>query len=1677
MRRTLGNSLVVLLAAATLAVPALASPGPAPSVSAATLRHATLLQAKGLTSGKPARLVPAEDREVGRPADEVKLTVHRRAPLNGLVRHTITPAQTPQPPFTECPAIGEDTSCGILIQITNAANNILGDPTQPPYDGTDDTLIGLLNNSSDTIGSIQLSSDTDLFGFDGDGICTYSFTGDAYCSTEATQGDDPYDYEGPGTTFSDINSNLTGGTVNFSPGIAPGQTVYFSLEEPLTATTVTAGGPTPGEQGGPVNLSENPTTCTTGDPVNCATGTFWQQFTDFSVPGNGVPLDLSRTYSSSQASVDGPFGYGWTDSYNMSLSTDSSGDVTVTQEDGSTVTFEPNGAGGYTAPPRVLATLAQNSDGTFTFVRDRGQVEYNFSAAGQLTSEVDPNGYLTQLGYNASGQLTTVTDPTGRTLTFSYTGANISKVTDPMGRTWSYSYDSNGNLATAVDPLGRTWSFSYSTGHLLLAMTNPRGGLTTNVYNSSGQVTSQTDPDGNKTTWSYSGDPTSTTGGTTTMTDPDGDVTTYQYSDLELMSVTHASGTSLAATTSYNYDPATLGVTSVTDPDGNVTNSTYDSEGNLLSTTDPLGNATSYSYNSFNEVLSKTTPLGETTSYSYDEDGNLLSVTDPDGNTTSYAYADSAEPGESTSVTNPDGDVTTHTYDTDGDVISSSVSPSAKVTDTTAYAYDADGEQTCEASPNATAAGVICPAAGHPPVADTTTTAYDADGEITSATNPDGHTTSYAYDAGGDRTRVTDPDGDTTTYTYNGDNEQTEITRADGSNLTSSYDADGNLIRQVNAAGDATTYTFDALGRMTSTTNSLGYTTSYGYDSDGNRTTLTNPSGAVTTYSYDADSQLTGISYSGGTTPNVSYTYDADGHRASMTDGTGTTSYSYDGDGHVLSVTNGADATVSYGYDAAGNITSLTYPNGKTVTRAYNGAGWLSSVTDWLGHTTAFGYDHDGNLVSEDYPNSVLAATSYDDADQVTGMTDSDGSATLAHLSYTLDNNGQVTKEVDTGDLTGTSNYSYDPLNQLASVDKDAYSYDLAGDPTSLAGSYTESFNSASEVTSAQRSNSGTPAADVVVSANQTSHGSTIVSPTFSTKQDGELLVAFISAAGPASGKQSVSTVTGDGLIWTLAARSDTHAGTAEIWETYAATVTTAAKVTATLASAGYDGSITVAAFTGAQVVTGAHATASGDSTSPSVSLTTTSANSLVWGTGDDSTKAVTRTPASGQSLVNQYLDTGTHATYWSQKTGTVSAKGTKITLADTTSAKDNWNLAAVDITSAASTKTTYSYNAEGYRTAIAPADGPATVLSYDQAGRLVSYGNLATYAYNGDGLRMSKTADGTTTSFTWDQSGSLPLLLASSSREFIYGPGNQAIEQIQGTTPSYLQDDRQGSTRLITSSTGAVVATYSYTPYGSVTRHTGTVSTPLEFDGDYTDGETGFQYLQARYYDPVTAQFISLDPLAELTQSPYGYTSDDPLNLSDPTGMGCWGFLQTACSVGSDIASGAADVGRAVAGGAEDVGGALASVSPRTWGEVAAGVVIVGAGIAVCAAVIACIGIAADVIGVGGAEGSLEALTGTLGLAETWGEVGTGLISGGTIGGVISDGADIAESCLGHWASPDCGSALADTAFDLTLHLGDDIPESTIARWLYKGGSAAASFLYDELTGLVSSNPAMLRC
>ena len=1218
----------------------------------------------------------------------------------------------------------------------------------------------------------------------------------------------------------------------------------------------------------------------TANPVNCATGEFWHTFSDLAVPGRGPSLDLERTYSSSEAATDSPFGFGWNSSYTMSLAVDpGSGAVQITEENGATTVFTPS-SGGYAAPPRVFATLTKNADGTWTFVRHQ-QERFAFNASGRLTAISDLNGYTTALSYNAAGQLTTISDPENRLLTVAY-GANgkIASVTDPVGRSVQYRYDTTGNLTGVTDVAGGTWAFAYDGNHLMTSMTDPRAGTVSNLYDATGRVTSQTDAAARTTTFAYSDSGT-------TITDPDGAVTVQNYTQGQLVSVTKGAGTSSAATWQYAYDPATLGLTSSADPDGHTTTYAY-AGGSYQPTTvtDPLGRVTTMTYNTFEEPLTVTDPNGTASTYSYDGSGNPLSIARPlagttSVQTTSYAYADTAHPGDVTASTDPDGKTSQYTYDAFGDV-GSSIDP---LGNKTTYAYDGIGRRTGMVSPRGNTTGAD-------PTKFTTAYAYDAFGDLTSTTDPLGHTTSSTYDPNRNRTTVTDAAGNVTSYAFDADNELVTTTRADGTKLTTGYDTNGNQINQTDAVGHTTAYAYDALNRAVSVTDPLGRLTSYGYDGAGNLTRTQDPSGRTTTYGFDAANELTAVTYSDGTTPNVAYTYTPDGQRASMTDGTGTTSYTYDSLNRLTATTNGAGQSVGYAYDLKGSVTGLTYPNGKSVARTYDNAGRLSSVTDWLGNASHFTYDASGNLTGISYPNTVQATSSYDNADQLGSITDQHGSTTLANYAYTRDNLGQITAATTTGAAAGTQTYSYTQLNQLGAIGSTPYSYDSADNPTKLANGTTQSFDAANELTASTSAATaaGTVATDQVVSHNQGSTSTKIVSPALTTTAGNELILAFVGADGPVGNDQAITGVTGGGLHWTLASRANGSYGTAEVWQAYSTAVLTNIKVTASLKDTPFDGSITVATFTGANAAVGATATGSAFTGQPTVTVKTTTAGSQIWAAGHDWLLNKPRTPIAGQTLVNQFLDKNVHDTYWVQKTAAIPTVGTSVAVGDTAPTNDYWELAAVEVTPATtgttSATTNYSYDKQGNRTSAIPAGGVGTAMTYDQAARLTAYGTAATYSYDGDSLRMAKTVSGATTGFAWDQSGSIPLLLADGSSNYIYGPTGQAIEQITGGTITYLSADQQGSTRLLTDTTGAVVGAYTYDPYGNVTSHTGSATANLQYDGQYTDAESGYQYLRARYYDPATAQFVSSDPLSGLTRSTYQYVANDPLNRADPSGQ-----------------------------------------------------------------------------------------------------------------------------------------------------------------------------------------------
>jgi chitodextrinase len=206
-------------------------------------------------------------------------------------------------------------------------------------------------------------------------------------------------------------------------------------------------------------------------------------------------------------------------------------------------------------------------------------------------------------------------------------------------------------------------------------------------------------------------------------------------------------------------------------------------------------------------------------------------------------------------------------------------------------------------------------------------------------------------------------------------------------------------------------------------------------------------------------------------------------------------------------------------------------------------------------------------------------------------------------------------------------------------------------------------------------------AVDVQVSTHQSSAAANITSPTFSTHQANELLLAFLTSDAGKNSTQTFSKVTGGGLTWSLRVRANVQPGTAEIWQAIATQTLTNVSVTATRASGKAEGAIVVDSFTGADTTkTGATASLNAASGAPTASLTTTVPGSWVWGVGNDWDTATLRTAGANQSIVDQYL-APVGDTYWVQRQNSATPNaGTSVSIDDTAPTSDRWDLAIIEV-------------------------------------------------------------------------------------------------------------------------------------------------------------------------------------------------------------------------------------------------------------------------------------------------------------------------------------------------------------------------------------------------------------
>jgi RHS repeat-associated protein len=574
------------------------------------------------------------------------------------------------------------------------------------------------------------------------------------------------------------------------------------------------------------------------------------------------------------------------------------------------------------------------------------QTSYDYDAAGQLHTLVEPNGnaagatpsdWTWTYGYDDAGNRTSAAHPDGGTSSIHYDPLNRpDQWTDPLTHVTSVSYDENGNVTTSTDGLNHSKSFTYDKLDRLSTAKDERLKTWTYAYFPTGELKSVTSPLGNKTTYDLDND-----GRTSSMVEPRGNV---------------SGGTPADYTWAYAYDEVG-NLTRVTDPLGNHVDYGYDAVNELSQLTDQRGNATAFTYDAMNRLWKVTPPAAGgngtlDTVYGYDADGNLASRTDPNDHVTSW------------------------TYDLDG-LRTQRTTPVGSWNST----YDANGNLTTLETP----AGISTPTTGD----GTISYAYDRMSRLTGVDYSDSTLdVSRSYDLAGRPQTMGDGSG-TVTYTYDNSNRLTDIARSGGGaglNGTLHYDYDnaGNITGRTYPDGAGVSQSFDDDGNLTSFTSGT-QTTSFVYDAAGNLTTTSLPSanGYVETRSFDRAGRLTGVdnAKAGTSLSNFLWTLDPAGNptKAQTTRGGGDSydAYEYDtrnrlsascfGVSSGASNCSGASNLITYAYDKVSNrsqeVRSGSVANTGTIDYAYNAADQLTSTTKG-GTSTTYTSDANGNQAS-----------------------------------------------------------------------------------------------------------------------------------------------------------------------------------------------------------------------------------------------------------------------------------------------------------------------------------------------------------------------------------------------------------------------------------------------------------------------------------------------------------------------------------------------------------------------------------------------------------------------------------------------------------------------------------------------------------------------------------------
>lgn len=1106
---------------------------------------------------------------------------------------------------------------------------------------------------------------------------------------------------------------------------------------------------------------------------------------------------------------------------------------------------------------------------------DRLGNRIDYDPTGKIVSYSDRNNVTVSFTRDVEGRIETIKDHHNTVvLTYSYNAISgkLEKVSDYTDRSVSYTYDAAGHLDTVTDVRGQVWRYGYfdyddGIGFLLISITDPEANPKSIGYTVLGGMICVESTGGvwvfseTRQRWEYQNARC-----TRYEMQPrfailsyigDGEGQIYRFKFFYNKGFSSGSGT---------YKTAKInGISGLQVKTFNGKGEVLEESknGELVSKLDIDG-----------RTRKRTDKNGKVTTTQHDQWRNPIKVTYPDNRFISREY--DVNFTNITRYTDEKGVITKYDYDTNGNLLKMTEAlglPEQRITE---YDYDAFGNRTLVKT---LADAVTAEASVH--------MSYDAYGNLKTFTDAEGHVTEYlAHDALGKVLQMKDA--------------RTNIWKYD-------YDPVGNLTREQTPLAYVTAYGYDKVGNLTSITDAHLKITGLGYDKRNRVKTVTNPLNETSTLAYNGSNQLT--AFTNALNQVMQFGYDKYGQLIRMTDPSGnvaTLDYGY-GVGGVKGLINrinyptyqqnfsyderyrlkaseesGSDAPTrltAFSYDTRGNLKTTTDANQRATELNLDNLSRTTGILDTAQQLTQLAYDNRNNLIEVTNARTVaIRQYQYDKNDRLLKELLPDG---LAILQQNYDPNGNLKQTIDAKGQVAS--YTYDKDNRLTQVQ---YFSDIisAADPLNAQKTVGFGYDNLNRLTAYDDGTStGTYSYDDAgqLTSSSVNYGSFTLSQSYTYYPSG-LKKTY---TGPDNIIYSYSYDAGGQLQSISIPGQGNYTVNQYQWnQPEQVTLPGGGKLIVD-----YDGYMRSKRLQGLDPASNP---VMDNQYGYDLLDNILNRNSL------DAEYVYNYDEADRLTDVQTTAQGATSSTTHSYSYDAVGNRETDSQLTDAASNPHTWVYDDHDRLKQRGA-ISYDYDANGSQITRTNADtGEIRHYVYNLENRLSEVRDqsnilIASYSYDPFGRRLSKTANGTTTYYFYNQEGLVAEADVSGGVTTTYGYqpnslwGTNPLFIKQGGQFGYYINDHLGTPQRVVAANGAVLWSGVYDAFGGVVIGVASLTNNLRFAGQYFDGESGLYYNYFRYYDAEIGRYITSDPIGlDGGVNAYGYVLNNPLKNIDSLGL-----------------------------------------------------------------------------------------------------------------------------------------------------------------------------------------------